>query len=438
MKVNFKGMLSNYKRKYENVLKRKSTKDIAWMIGANIAIKPLQVAKSFIVAKYLGPENYGLLKSVELIQMLDKFGNLGFNATAIRNIGTKRGEKNKEEIQEIKNNAYSAELVLAFLLLSIGLTSNFFFQNIVVRYAIIISSLGLFTAKLVGLYNTEAIINKRFKLVSKLVIIQGVINSVFIIATVSIIKIYSVLIFPVVSSLLIVFVYYKKLNIPFRFKFSRSGLESILITSVKDVSGTLAFGVFRYTERIIIVSLIGLQAVGYFGFADTILGLVVTIFLTNIKVRKMDILEDLGKGAFKRVHQVVVRETFALTIISIITASIMMLGLRVLVPILLDKWVDGILVAQLFLLVLPIKVMNSYLSIVVKSPIVDKLLYSPALQITGALILIVGTYTLKHYGLLTLLNFICLDVIAYGVINIPGLLIYYIEFYKPYVINQLA
>ena len=37
-----------------------------------------QVQQQFIVAKYLGPEEYGILKSVELIQMLNKFGNLEF------------------------------------------------------------------------------------------------------------------------------------------------------------------------------------------------------------------------------------------------------------------------------------------------------------------------------------------------------------------------
>ena len=406
------------------------------MMGANILIKPIQVTKSFIVAKYLGPEDYGILKSVELIQMLNKFGDLGFNSTVIRDIGSKRGEKSEEEIQDIKNNAYSAELVLSFTLFIIGLFSNFFFQSVIIRHAIILSSIGLLTLKLNNLFNTEAILNKRFKLISKLVIIQGLLNSVLIIATVSFIKIYAVLIFPILSTVIILFIFYKKMNIPFEFKFTKLRLQNIFKTSLKFTSGTLAFGVFRYTERIIVISFIGLQAVGFFGFADTILGLFVTIFLTNIKVRKMDLLEYLGKGAFDKVHQIVIRETTALTVIAFIAVGCSMVGLSIFVPMFLEKWIDGILVAQIFLLVLPLKVVNSYVITVVKSPIVDKLLYSPVLQLSGAAILIIGTYTLKYLDLLTLLNFIYLDLFAYAFIHLTWLFIYYIDFYNPYVKNE--
>tara|TARA_Y100001958_G_C21235365_1_gene561655 strand:+ start:1459 stop:2691 length:1233 start_codon:yes stop_codon:yes gene_type:complete len=403
------------------------------MIGANILIKPIQVVKSFIVAKYLGPGDYGILKSVELIQMLNKFGDLGFNSTAIRDIGAKVGQKNKEEIQEIKNNAYSSELVLTFTLFLIGLISNFFFQSTIIRYGIILSSIGLFTLKVQNIFNTEATINKKFKLISKLIVIQGIVNSVLIIATVPFIKIYAVLIFPIFSTLIIIYIFYKRMNIPFEFKFNKSRFQSILVTSIKYTTGTLAFGAFRYTERIIIISMIGIPAVGFFGFADTILGLFVTIFLTNIKVRKMDLLEDLGKGAFKKVHRIVIRETAVLTIISIIVVGFSIVGLSIFIPIFLEKWIDGIFVAQIFLLVLPLKVIDSYVITVIKSPIVNKLLYSPILQLSGVVILIIGTFILKYYNLMSLINFIYLDVFAYAFIHLSWLLIYYKDFYKPYV-----
>ena len=413
----------------------KSVKDISWMIGANILIKPFQVVKSFVVARYLGPEDYGILKSVELIQMLNKFGDLGFNSTVIREVGTFK--KDQAEIQEIKNNAYSGEIILTFVLFVIGVISNFFFESPVIRYAIILSSIGLFTLKIHNLFTSEAIINKRFKLISKLIIIQGIINSIVIISTVPFLKIYAVLTVPILSTLILIIVYFKRLGIPFKFKFNRRRFKNILRTSIKFTSGTLAFGVFRYTERIIVISMIGLQAVGFFGFADTILALFVTIFLTNIKVRKMDILEDLGKNKFSKVHQIVMRESAILTVISIIVVSCAMIGISILIPLFLDKWVNGILVAQIFLLILPLKVIDSYVITVVKSPIVDKLLYSPVLQLIATAILLVGSYTLKQFGVLSLINFIYLDIFAYAVVHLSWLYIYYKEYYKPFVRTQV-
>lgn len=423
--------------KLKNILQKKSTKDIFWMIGSNIAIKPLQVVKSFFVAKHLGPEHYGILKSVELIQMLNKFGNLGFNSTVIRNVGTKINQNNKEQIQNIKNTAYSSELVLSFLLFVAGLISNFFFQSLIIRYAIILSSIGLFTLKVQGIFNTEAIINKRFKLLSKITFIQGLINSVFIIATIPFLKIYAVLAIPVFSTLLIIYVFTRKLKIPFKFKFDKTLFKDICKTSLKFTMGTLAFGAFRYTERIIIISMIGLEAVGYFGFADTILALFVTIFLTNIKVRKMNILEYLGNKEFSKVHQIVIRETTFLTFISIMVVIFSMISLNIFIPIFLDKWIEGIFVTQIFLLILPFKVINSYVITVVKSPIVNKLLYSVTLHSIGIFTLLVGSYILKQLNLLSLINFIYLDVFVYAFVHISWLFIYYKDYYKPYVKNSI-
>ena len=78
-----------YKRMYH----KKVVRDFSAVVGLNFALKPIQFIKSFIVAKYLGPAEYGILASVQLIQMLDKYGNLGFKSTAKREVGNALGAK---------------------------------------------------------------------------------------------------------------------------------------------------------------------------------------------------------------------------------------------------------------------------------------------------------------------------------------------------------
>ena len=64
--------------------------------------------RDIFIAKYLGPSDYGLLKSIEMIQMLNKWGNLGFRQTANREIGNLIGKKdlilfcNKLNIKKFK------------------------------------------------------------------------------------------------------------------------------------------------------------------------------------------------------------------------------------------------------------------------------------------------------------------------------------------------
>ena len=57
----------------------------------------MQLVKGIVVAKYLGPADYGLLKSIELIQMLNKYGSLGFNTALTREAGNAIGNKDNEQ-----------------------------------------------------------------------------------------------------------------------------------------------------------------------------------------------------------------------------------------------------------------------------------------------------------------------------------------------------
>ena len=107
----------------------KSLRDIITLSGAQLALRPLQIAKSFVVAKYLGPEMFGILKSVELIGMLNKFGSLGFRPTVIRNASTAIAQGNYKEARIIKNNAYTGELILSLFFFFVGLASSFFFTS---------------------------------------------------------------------------------------------------------------------------------------------------------------------------------------------------------------------------------------------------------------------------------------------------------------------
>ena len=108
-------------KRLKALYKKKFIRDISWMLSANILIKPFQIVKSYFVARYLGPEQYGILKSVELIQMLNKFGDLGFVNTAIRDSGELIGSKNKEKLEQVKSVCYSSEIVLVFILFTIAL-----------------------------------------------------------------------------------------------------------------------------------------------------------------------------------------------------------------------------------------------------------------------------------------------------------------------------
>ena len=426
------------KRYLINYLKRnKSVRDVLSLTGVQAALRPIQLFKSFFVAKYLGPEVYGILKSVEMISMLDKFGTLGFKDAIIRNATTARAKGDVLALENIKDNSYSGELILSLILFFTGITISFWFQERVFVVAIILASIGLFTSKLLGIYKTELHINKRFGPLGKVILFQGIINSVLVIATVPFYNVYAVLVVPSISSLVVVFLAARMTGSFFRLRIDRSGFMSVLKVSIPLTLATLSFGLFRYTERFLIISYLGLTAVGIFGFADTVIGIFISLLLGSVlKVRGIKIFEELGNHNFKTVHKTIIRETGLLILISFGFIILIGLGMKIFIPILLPKWESAIKITMLFSLVLPLKLLSSYVNVVFKSPIVNKLRFYPIIQLISTIFLIVGLQLLKHYECLSLTTFILVDVFAYAFLHFSSVFYYYKIYYLKFIVND--
>ena len=376
----------------------KSLRDIITLSGAQLALRPLQIAKSFVVAKYLGPEMFGILKSVELIGMLNKFGSLGFRPTVIRNASTAIAQGNYKEARIIKNNAYTGELILSLFLFFVGLASSFFFSEKIISVAIILGSIGLFTAKLLGIGQTELQLNKSFGSLGKIILYQGVISSVLVIATVPFFNIYSVLIVPSISSIVVSFWLFRITGKFFSFKINKSDFINILKVSIPLTFETLAYGLFRYTERIIIITYLGLTATGYFGFADTIANIFVSLMIGSImKVRGIKIFEELAKKNFIATHKMIVKETSILFLISLLIIVGIAFGMKIFIPMILPKWEGAITTAILYSFVIPIQLSSTYVVFVIKSPTVNKLKFGPIMRVLATLIMVIGAFILNHY-----------------------------------------
>ncbi|MAQ43817.1 MAG: hypothetical protein CMG25_04965 [Candidatus Marinimicrobia bacterium] len=428
--------MMSYLNKITNKFNNKSFNDVIAMVGTQILINPIQMIKSFIVVKYINPEIYGILKSAELIKMLNKFGSLGFKPTIIRNALTAKSIGDDVEVIKIKNNGYSGELLLSFLLFIVGILSSLFFKDNTISIIIILSSIGLFTAKLFGIIQTELQLNKSFSKLSQLILFQGFFNSIFVICLVPFINIYAVLIVPIVSSLIIIIYAYNMIGRFFSFKINWIDLKEILKVGFPLTFGTLAFGFFRYTERILIVSYLGLVATGLFGFADMVISIFITIFLGSVlKVRGLEIYNLLAKSNYVEAHKIVIKETSILILISFGFIALLPFILNFIVLNFLPKWEDAINITILFSFIIPIKLISSYIAFVIKSPTINKLNFEPIIQLTGGILLIVSCLILNMYNLLNLKNFIIVDIAAYGFVHFSYLIYYYKTFYFRFIRN---
>jgi O-antigen/teichoic acid export membrane protein len=416
---------------------KKALNDIVTLTGAQVALRPILMVKSYFVARYLGPETFGILKSVELVSMLDKFGNLGFKQVVIRNVATSEGAGNPLEIENIKNNAYTSEILLSIILFLSGLISSLFIPNDLIAIAVILASIGLLTSKLLGVLKTELQSTRRFSSLARIIFCQGVINSALVIFTVPYYELYAVLLVPSISTLIILIIFFNRVGYFFTFKLDKSGFLDVLKLGITLSFSTLAFGFFRYVERFIIITFLGLTAVGYYGFADTIAGIFISILLGSVlKVRSVTIFKELGRRNYSVVHKIIIRETALLILLSLLFIILLSGGLIIFVPKFLPEWEEAINVTILFSLVIPLKLSSAYINFVVKSPTVNNLRLEPGLQMLSALLLLFGVLSLDYFNVLTLTTFLVVDVFVYAILHISTVIYYYYSYYKKYVLTN--
>lgn len=416
---------------FQKLIKSKAFSDIFKLSSAQILIRPFQILKSFVVARFLGPEVYGILKSVEIIQMLNKFGNLGFRATVIRDGIPYVTNNQKLKLKKLKNNAFSGETILSVFLVFLGFISSLFFDNQLIKISIILASIGLFTTKMFGIIQTELTLNKNFGYLSKIILINGVLNSIFIIITVPFFNIYSVLTVPIFSSLIVIFYALPKMGIFFKFEFDKNEFKNIFKVSLPLTASTLSFGLFKYTERILIISLFSLTIVGFFGFAETITNIFITLFIgTVMKVRGLRVFELLSQNKYYEANKLIIKETSFLIGLSLIILVILSVALNILIPIILPKWTSAINIAILFSFCLPIKQISSYLNFAIKSKEINKLKFEPIMHMISTFILLLGTAILYYTKNLNIYNFIIIDLIAIFFVQIITV------FYYLQLINQ--
>ena len=156
--------------------------------------------------------------------MLNKFGNLGFTVVVIRDGISELKKGNLQSLEKLKYNSYTGEFILSITLVFVGFISSLFFSSSVVKIAIIRASIGLFTSKMFGLIQTELKLYKKFGSISKLLIIQGVLNSVFVILTVPYFEIFSVLAIPVLTTSFVIY-YSLKIGIFLNFNLIKKNLK---------------------------------------------------------------------------------------------------------------------------------------------------------------------------------------------------------------------
>lgn len=419
------------KSRLHKLLRTTSAKNLLAIYSSDTIIRILNIFRAFFVAKILRPEDYGILKSVQLISDLAKYGNLGLMAVVRREIPYYSSDTEKAEY--IKGNAYTFDMVIALALFFVAL-SLFFVESLhEVRWLVFFSALAMVSARFSRFTLTESYLQGRFVLQSRVVVVSGLFVTVGVIATVPYFRIYSSVIFPALGSLLTFIILFYKLPFRFSFHVNFGELRRQLKIGLPLVAGSLIYGLHRYSERILVLSLYGLKSAGLYGFASVIMDQVLSFSSIALSVRSLELKKILGTGDHRSAHKLVMRETF-IVISCAFFLCVLVIGLvPYAIRLLLGEYSESIIYCQVMLLIVPVRMASLYIDEVIVSPIVNRQSLQSILY--GCIVAVfAGCVLFLHWNTeLSLKNFIIIDICSFIALSGSNLFLYYYFFYREHV-----
>ena len=168
------------KNTYEKIIK-----DTAHLLGSALVGRVFSSIAGIVTARVLGPSDYGLLRIINYVPSLEKFGGFGFGSVAKREIAHVRGSKtdSKKEIK-IKDVAFSSDILWSIILTIIILIISFQFERVEIKIGLWIVSITLLIRAIVKLFVISLTLEKRFSSIAFVSLVSTIVSSCIILSTI--------------------------------------------------------------------------------------------------------------------------------------------------------------------------------------------------------------------------------------------------------------
>ena len=389
------------------------------LVSSNLTVNIFGLFKGFVVAKYLGPAQYGILKLLDMIPQLSKYGDLGFIGVTRREIPYHIGAGNLKKAQLTRDVSYSSELILAMSLTSIGISLIYFYTDTIIVTGIISYSIILLLQKLMKIIQNESIIQKNFQVLSKTILVAGVISSLGIIITVPFIGIYSLFIVTPLSIVITIFYLRREINIPFKFRIEKKEFYRILNIGIPLSLGTVMTGLFLFSKKLTINYFFGIAFLGYYGIALQFLTIVNSNASFIVRMIQPRMLELLGNNEIERALSLIKYATKICLLLVAIVIGFIILNIDWFIKLVLPHFYGGMDAYYGLLFGAYINLSYSFVRVLLASPSVDKLIQLVFTAMSSSITFLSIVLLLYIYDAVSFRNIVLADVAGFSVRAIP-------------------
>lgn len=298
-----------------------------------------------IIAKILGPGNYGFWSILVLILIYGNFLHLGLLYALVKEIPFYKGKEKLHDIEEIKNTVFSTVIGISILAgIMISISSIFFAKYGNNIFAILpLIALILILQQIKNLFLNYFIAEKNFKATSELIIYSTFLNGILAIILTAKFSLIGLPLGLVLGYPLVLMYILKKYKPIFKFQIHTKRLLSLIKIGFPIMILMLAYYFYLTVDRILIFKYLGRENIGYYSIAFGIMNFLTLLPFSLGIIIFPRLSEKFGAvGEVKNLKQFIFIPIILMAYVMSIVLGLIYLLLPTIVGILIPQYIPGI------------------------------------------------------------------------------------------------
>lgn len=365
----------------------------------NIFSKVIAFVTGIIIATVLSPEEYGIISFVGLWGMYAGMINPGMDSAAAREMPYLLGKGEKEKALHLQNISITSKFLYSFVPFAVMLSASFLYSNELIRIGIILTSINYIISTNTNYWSLFNHVRLRFNKVAIGNLITGISVSLVTLSLIFWLKVYAVLIAPIIGAILMFLYYIRDAGIDYRFEFDRKETVRLIKIGVPLALLTVVYWSYRVVDKTMISAFLPLHELGLYSYALGIIAFVVLLFSDFGNVLQPVLWTSLGQArnhieGFKPLHRIAVY----ISIVASVSIGISQIGFYLLVHLITTKYIESIFVFNVLAFNIFLVSIAFVPNLVLISSVVNKQMLNTKIWAIGLLLNIILNFIVIRMG----------------------------------------
>ncbi len=251
-------------------------KNFIYVFGSKFISFIVVLVRGFLVPGYLGPKMYGIISLLRLIKVGLGFSSMSMGGAYFRLTLDMKGKREENKLRTLENNTFSfltisavSGTIATFVIPFVFKREDIGLQKLMI-FCFSITAFQHFFILIGGFFNTVNYIDKRFKLISMLNVLQPVLSLILVLSTIFYWKIYGVFLAELAAVIVVQSIYFCKSSVRPKFSINGVELKKTFLYALPFFLADIGWYLIRFSDRTIISLYLPLEALGIFSFAANI------------------------------------------------------------------------------------------------------------------------------------------------------------------------